>query len=186
MSAQARELAIICDVDGTLCDVRSVRHFVERPKGAQKFRANFAAFHSASEACPAFPQVVQLITSLALENYVIVIVTAREARWAGLTQRWLDEHGVPGVELITRRDLDYRPDAVVKAEMSADICARYEPRLAIDDRDAVLAVWAAASIPTVKVGETGIVSGITWPCRAQDYKLMSIVDKVRGLTAPPA
>jgi hypothetical protein len=182
MNMQTRDLAIICDVDGTLCDVRTIRHYVERPADAQKFRANFALFHSASEACPAFQQVIQLITSLALDDYVIVIVTAREARWAELTERWLDQHGVPRVELITRRDLDYRPDAVVKAEICADIQARYEPRLAIDDRDDILAVWAAASIPTLRVGEEGTLSRVVWPVGMADDEIDATVNHVRGST----
>lgn len=186
MSIQPGNGAIICDVDGTLCDVRTIRHYVERPVDAQRFRADFALFHSASEACPAFPQVVQLVTSLALDAYVIVIVTAREARWAELTERWLDQHGVPRVELITRRDLDYRPDAVVKAEICAEIQSRYEPRLAIDDRDDILAVWAAASIPTLRVGETGTLSGVVWPGGTADDELDAIVNQVRGITVRSA
>ena len=184
MNIPTRDLAIICDVDGTLCDVRTIRHYVERPADAQRFRANFELFHSASEACPAFPQVIQLISALALDGYVIVIVTAREARWAELTERWLDQHGVRRVALITRRDLDYRPDAVVKAEICAEIQARYEPRLAIDDRDDILAVWSAASIPTLRVGEAGTLSQVVWPGGSAKDELDAIVNQVRGSTVP--
>lgn len=117
----ARIPAVIFDVDGTLCDVRQIRHFVERPMGAERFRPNFALFHSASEDCPAFPRVVELVSAVAREGYAIVIVTAREARWAELTERWLNRHGIPRHELIARRELDYRSDDVVKAEMCAEI-----------------------------------------------------------------
>jgi phosphoglycolate phosphatase-like HAD superfamily hydrolase len=186
MDSPTRDPAIICDVDGTLCDVRKIRHYVERPAGSQRFRANFALFHSASEACPAFPQVIQLMRTLALDGYVIVVVTAREARWAELTERWLDQHGVQRVELITRRDLDYRPDAVVKAEICAEIQSCYEPLLAVDDRDDILAVWAAASIPTLRVGEAGSLSAIVWPGATPDDQLDAIVNRVRGSAAPSA
>lgn len=179
-----RAPAIICDVDGTLCDVRTIRHYVEQPAGTQRFRANFALFHSASEACPTFPQVTQLISALALGGYAIVVVTAREARWTELTERWLDLHGVRRAELITRRDLDYRPDAVVKAEICAEIQRRYEPRLAVDDRDDILAVWAGAHIPTLRVGAAGSLSAVTWPGATQNDHLDAIVNEVRGTTAP--
>lgn len=179
VATATRSPAIICDVDGTLCDVRTVRHYVERPVGAKRFRANFSLFHSASEACPAFPQVAQLLKTLALDGYAIVIVTAREARWTDLTERWLDKNDVGRVELITRQDLDYRPDALVKAEICAEIQGRYQPRLAIDDRDDILAVWTEASIPIVRVDEAGSLSSIRWPSAAHDDSLDLIVEGVR-------
>jgi phosphoglycolate phosphatase-like HAD superfamily hydrolase len=173
-----RPPAIICDVDGTLCDVRAIRHHVERPETAQRFRANYSLFHSLSEDCPAFPSVLHLVIELERAGYAIVVVTAREARWAELTERWLDRQLVPRVELITRGALDYRSDALVKAEICAEILNRYSPRLAIDDRDDILAVWAAASIPTVKVDQAGCLSPITWPGVVGDDRLSALVKRV--------
>ena len=171
--------AVICDVDGTLCDVRSVRHFVERPAGVERFRADFARFHAASEDCPPFPQVVRLVQALDRAGYAIIIVTARERRWTDLTERWLDVHHVPRSELVTRNDLDYRADAVVKAEICAEIQSRYAPQLAIDDRDDILAVWSGSSIPTVRVDEAGHLSSIAWHGSRHDSPLTTIVDRVR-------
>lgn len=174
--------AIICDVDGTLCDVRSIRHHVERPEGAQRFRANFALFHACSEDSPAFPNVLRLVTELERFGYSIVVVTGREARWTELTERWLRRHGVRHVELMTRRALDYRSDALVKAEICAEIQTRYSPLLAIDDRDDILAVWAAACIATVKIDEEGCLSPVTWPVVATDQRLNKVVERVRRST----
>lgn len=179
MDTAERPPTIICDVDGTLVDVRSIRHHVERPKGAQRFRANFALFHSSSEHSPAFPNVLLLVTELERAGYSIVVVTAREERWTELTERWLDRHGVRRVELITRRVLDYRSDALVKAEICADIQLRYSPRLAIDDRDDILAVWATSSIPTVKIDEEGRLSSVTWASVATDDRISTVVERVR-------
>jgi hypothetical protein len=182
MDIADRPPAIICDVDGTLCDVRSIRHYVERPEGAQRFRANFALFHSSSEDSPAFPNVLELVTELEGAGYSLVVVTAREARWAELTERWLDRHGVRRVELFTRRALDYRSDALVKAEICDEIQSRYSPRLAIDDRDDILAVWTSASIATVKVDDEGCLSSITWPGVTTDDLLSKVVERVRRST----
>lgn len=157
-----RPQAVICDVDGTLCDVTSVRHYVERPPGAQRFRPDFAKFHSASADCPAFPQVLSLVTDLQVAGCVIVVVTAREARWTELTERWLGRQGVVRAEVITRGALDYRPDSVVKAEICAMVQTKYAPVLALDDRDDIIDVWNAASIPTIKVDERGSLSPISW------------------------
>lgn len=182
MDTPDRPPAIICDVDGTLCDVRSIRHYVERPEGAQRFRANFGLFHSSSEDSPAFPSVLRLVSELERAGYSIVVVTAREARWTELTERWLDRHGVRRAELITRRALDYRPDALIKAEICDEIQRRYSPRLAIDDRDDILAVWASASIATVKIDDEGLLSSINWPTVATDDHLTKVVERVRRRT----
>lgn len=187
MDSADRPPAIICDVDGTLCDVRAIRHHVERPETAQRFRANFARFHSLSEDCPAFPSVLQLVIELERAGYAIVVVTAREERWAELTERWLDRQRVRRVELITRRALDYRSDAIVKAEICTEIQNRYCPRLAIDDRDDILAVWAAASIPTVKVDQAGCLSPVSWPGVVGDDRLSALVRRVsRDAKEPPS
>jgi hypothetical protein len=77
--------------------------------------------HSSSKAGPAFPQLAELLKALALSGYAIVIVTAREARWAEFTERWLDQNDVGRVELITRQDPGYRPDAVVEGEVRAEL-----------------------------------------------------------------
>lgn len=184
MDTPDRPPAIICDVDGTLCDVRAIRHHVERPENAQAFRANFALFHSLSEDCPAFPSVLQLVIELERAGYVIVVVTAREARWTELTERWLDSQGVRRVELITRRALDYRSDVLVKEEICAEILNRYSPQLAIDDRDDILAVWASASIPTIKVDQTGSLTLDTWPGAVGDDRLSALVKRVSRDSEP--
>ncbi|MEH0109016.1 HAD family acid phosphatase [Tersicoccus sp. MR15.9] len=186
MDTANRPPAIICDVDGTLCDVRSIRHHVERPEGTRRFRADFALFHSSSEDCPAFPDVLQLITELERNGYAIVVVTAREARWSELTERWLDRHGVRRTELITRRTLDYRPDALIKAEICTEIQNRYSPRLAIDDRADTLAVWADASIPTVKINEAGLPSQVRWHGVVTDNRLSALVERVSSTTGTAA
>lgn len=175
----SRPPAIICDVDGTLCDVRSIRHFVERPAEAASFRANFSKFHAASASCPVFPHVRDLVADLALQGFAIIVVTAREARWTELTEQWLDLNGIPRDELITRRELDYRPDAIVKAEICTEIESRYAPALAIDDRDTVLAVWKDASIPTVKVDGEGDLSLIRWGSVPRDHRLDDLIGTAR-------
>lgn len=46
--------AVLVDVDGTLCDVSGIRHYVQSfPKNR-----NFDKFHRASALCPAIPSAV--------------------------------------------------------------------------------------------------------------------------------
>lgn len=178
--AETQAPAVICDVDGTLCDVRTIRHFVERPVGVPRFRANYAAFHAASRQCPPFPMVVALVRELAAADWSVIVVTGREARWAALTAEWLDSHEIPYKVLLSRAELDYRADAIVKAEMCDQIHQRYSAQLAIDDRHDILDVWARAGISTIAVTGEGALSPVTWRSD-RDPSLRAIVERHTSL-----
>lgn len=137
--------AIIFDVDGTLCDVRSVRHYVT---GDQR---DFTAFHKASLFCPPNHAVRDLAR---MSDQAVVVVTARDARFERVTRDWLAKHDIAFEALYMRPWGDQRKDAVVKAEILTAILADgFVPVLAVDDRDDIIEVWNAAGIPTLKVGE---------------------------------
>jgi len=155
--------AAIFDMDGTLCDVRSIRHLVEAPDGAKRFRANFHQFHAQSITCPPYPDVARLLARLRAEGYAILIVTAREALWADLTSEWLALHSIEHDEVFTRPLKDYRPDAVIKEEIAAAVKERYSPKIAIDDRAAIIEVWHRAGIPTCWVSDDGSIGAIERP-----------------------
>lgn len=147
--------AIICDMDGTLVDVRRIRHLVD-PGGPR----NFDAFHSASIDCPANDAVRELLLLEKDRGAKVIIVTARSERWAFLTSLWLSEHGIDADELIMRRPMDYRPDHEVKTEFARALSQQYEVITAVDDRDDILAVWQSFGFPTIKVSEDGQLAPI--------------------------
>lgn len=155
--------AILCDVDGTLVDVRSIRHFVEGGGLDGKFKANFNRFHSESIDCPPHISVVHLLRRARALGMAIVIVSAREEKWSFVTTTWLAENDIVYDELIMRRKHDYRSDAIIKQEMIEQISGRYRARLAVDDRSDIIEVWQQAGIPTSMVSIDGNVGPIKWP-----------------------
>ena len=143
-------------MDGTLCDVRSIRNLVENSSdGATPRKRDFHAFHSASIDCPAHRAVVDLLDEVRALGLSIVIVSAREARWSFLTALWLRENGVPYDEMFLRDNGDYRRDDEVKADIAKSLLRRYAPVLAIDDRPDIIDVWHSFGIPTARVLEDG-------------------------------
>lgn len=155
-----RREAIVFDVDGTLCDVRTVRHFVESSTRAQGFKRDFESFHSGSLECPPHTQVLQMAIRAHNFGFAVLVVTGREARWRELTLKWLNANHVPFDELWTRVDRDYRPDRMVKAEIAGVISERYRALLAIDDRLDIIDVWQRAGISTMLVSTDGEISPI--------------------------
>lgn len=133
--------AEIFDVDGTLCDVRSIRHLVKGPK------RNFHAFHTESASCPPNLHVVEHAQRAHREGRAVLIVTARKRRYERLTSMWLALHGVPSDELFMRGDSDNRPDYEVKLDILALIHLHYRPVKAHDDQPKIASLWESNGIP---------------------------------------
>lgn len=136
--------AVIFDMDGTLCDVRGIRHYVTGE------RRNFDAFHRSSLFCPPNAWVVNFARGLPRES--VVIVTARDARYERVTRDWLAKHEVGFAALYMRPWGDQRPDYVTKAEILERIRADgYRPVVAVDDNPSVIALWKENGISTITV-----------------------------------
>jgi phosphoglycolate phosphatase-like HAD superfamily hydrolase len=133
--------AEIFDMDGTLCDVRSIRHYVTGPE------RNFHAFHVASASCPPHPHVVEGARRARREGRAVLVVTARLERYRRLTSMWLALHEVPSDDLLMRPDDDFRKDYLVKRDILARIRRRYQPVKAWDDNPAVIQLWKEEGVP---------------------------------------
>lgn len=139
--------AEIFDMDGTLCDVSSVRHLVAQvPK-------NFDAFHRAAvTVCPPHDWVAQAARDAHDAGRKVLIVSARMTRWGRDTLRWADNCGIPYDDAWFRQDHDYRPDHIVKREIYHDICSRgYNVVRAYDDNPSIVALWEELQVPCVVV-----------------------------------
>lgn len=136
--------ASIFDMDGTLCDVRGIRHLLAEG-------GRFHAFHHASVNCPPHRWVVEAAQAEHAAGRAVLVVTARQARYRNVTAFWLAMHGVPSEAMWMRADNDNRPDHVVKREILAKIRARYRVVRAWDDRPEVVALWESEGIPVTVV-----------------------------------
>lgn len=157
MSARATLApALIIDMDGTLCDVRSIRHHLQR-NATNNGQRDFRAFHSASIDCPPNHQVAALAREVSSAGLQIVIVTARENKWSFHTALWLYENKIEYTHMLMRSKGDYRPDVDIKREIATQVLKKYNPLLAVDDRDDIIEVWRERMIPTLKVREDGSI-----------------------------
>lgn len=147
--------AVIVDMDGTLVNVSSIRHYVKRgcqyPDGSVRQNKDFHAFHSESATCPPIPSTVARVELLRGLGYKIIIVTARSRRYRTPTVWWLLWNKIETDDLFMRRDHDYRPDYEIKKDLLVEIRKRYTPVMAIDDNPAVLRLWEDEGIFTVRV-----------------------------------
>ena len=137
--------AVICDMDGTLVNVSSIRHFVTGPK------RDFDAFHSSSAECPPNADAVTWVEEMFDAGHRILIVTARMEHWRSVTQTWLDTQLTrPVTDLVMRADRDFRPDFHVKREIYDALSRNFSIVHACDDNPVIVALWNEIGIP-VKV-----------------------------------
>lgn len=131
-------------MDGTLCNVSDIRHYVSNGN------RNFDKFHRASLFCPPNEQVVALHRMALDARYRVLIVTARERTYEQVTADWLQKHGLFYNALYMRDFKDYRKDYTVKSEILEQIYIDgYNPVLAVDDNPNVIQLWNERNIPSI-------------------------------------
>lgn len=149
-----KKRAIICDLDGTLCNVEHRRHHVrltpeEIAAGKKK---NWPAFFdgikddSVNQWCASILRAMQ-------NDTCIVYCSGRDDNQRKATVEWLeryklDSFGTPyGFEkekapLYMRNRHDSRQDSIVKEIiLDFEILCRYQPIFMIDDRQQVVDMW---------------------------------------------
>lgn len=145
--------AVIVDMDGTLVDVSSIRHYVReslQPDGSYSKR-NFDDFHKASLFCPAIWKTVDLVMYYWERKLDILIVTARSDQYNQTTKDWLHKYAIPYNAMFMRKTGDYRPDVEVKRDILEEITETWNVVGAIDDNPSVVALWEEHRIPVTLV-----------------------------------
>jgi phosphoglycolate phosphatase-like HAD superfamily hydrolase len=133
--------SVIFDMDGTLCDVQAIRHYVRGDK------QNFDAFHKASLWCPPNQDVLDMARGHVQLGHKIIVVTARDEKYRDVTEDWLAKYPIPHDVMYMRPWGDPRKDRDVKADILELIRSNGDyPYLAYDDNPHVIAFWETAGI----------------------------------------
>jgi hypothetical protein len=141
---------IICDLDGTIADIRHRRHHAEgKKKNWKKFFEGIPHDDLA--------EVVADILKHYVKTHRIVFVSGRPEHTRSDTEAWLFKH-VPFVknyELHMRADGDFRADNLVKSEIYEEQIKpeHGEPFFVLDDRDQVVKMWREKGLICLQVAE---------------------------------
>jgi predicted kinase len=140
--------SIICDLDGTLCNVDHRRHHV-RTEGKKK---NWMAFMDGIKDDTVNEWCADLLNRFS-QDYKIVYCSGRSEDQRQATVDWLNKNGLKylvhahdgesmSTELYMRMAGDSRQDNIVKEILlDFEILTRWTPYFVIDDRDQVVRMW---------------------------------------------
>lgn len=142
--------AYLFDIDGTVADLTHRLHHIQREHGPKDWDSFFSA---CGDDAP-IPHMCELARVLMLDTQRVLFVSGRSEVVRTETLIWLHKHieYVPSMFLYMRPAGDHRPDNIVKRELLARIRADgYDPIMAFDDRDQVVAMWRENGIPCAQV-----------------------------------
>lgn len=142
---------VICDIDGTVADLTHRRHWVAtKPK-------NWKAFFQNIEQDKPIDPVINTIQALCASWCQIIFCSGRGDEHRVVTRAWLSRHIGDWTEncpLYMRARGDFRADDIIKEELLAQIRKDgYDPKIAFDDRDRVVAMWRRNGIQCCQVAE---------------------------------
>lgn len=137
---------IICDIDGTIADVRHRLHYIQNPDGTKKKKPDWDAFHAACVDDPAFIDVMDVVHTLYRNDKELYFLSGRNDVVREQTLDWLrrcrfhPDYSYTG--LVMRKAGDRRPDTEVKLEMIRQLGLTPHDVLCIfDDRQCVVDMW---------------------------------------------
>lgn len=138
--------AVYFDFQGTLVDVRGIRHLLKDvPK-------RYDAFHWATASCQPISWVAAEARKAHAEGLAVLLGTGMNEKYRRVPSWWLADHDVHVDDLRMRGNDDFRKDFIVKNEMVDRWQQRFRFVHAYDDNPAVIAhVWKARGIPHTTV-----------------------------------
>ncbi len=146
---------IICDLDGTLCDISRRIHLHPAYAGAD---GTHKAFHSSHRSDKVIEPIRDLLRMSACTGEIYTyLLTGRPDDYFESTKEWLAHHQVPYFKLRMRRTSGQEGHASETGYKSSvykqEIKPNYETMLAIDDRDKTVAMWRGLGIVCLQCKE---------------------------------
>ena len=142
-----KENIIICDIDGTIADIRHRLHYIEsKPKDWESFYSDYNL-----EKDTPFLGIINILKPLNKDT-AIFFLTGRHEFSRQITLNWLKKHiaGVYSFRLYMRLNKNYEKDYIFKFNVLKSIREQFNIVLAIEDRDKVVEMYIRMGIPVLQ------------------------------------
>lgn len=142
--------AVVCDLDGTLCDIVHRRHFVQPTEGKKK---DWKSFYEGISGDSLNLWCAEILHTLSA-SHPIVLCSGRGSEYRQTTIDWLNKHEIEYDDLFMRFAGDHRKDSIVKEIiLDFEILTRYTPHFMIDDRQQVVDMWRSRGFVCLQCDE---------------------------------
>lgn len=146
-----KEKVVVCDLDGTLCDVEHRRHHVRRTDGEKK---DWVSFFKEIPNDTVMNPVMDILCHFNAQGTRIVFCSGRSTNEQKHTEEWLKKHCGFMWTLYMRDRHDSRQDSIVKEIiLDFELLTRYAPYFMLDDRDQVVQMWRRRGFMCMQVAE---------------------------------
>ena len=159
---------IVCDLDGTLCNIDHRLHFVQyvnKPvEGVsldcnERPRKDWDSFFAGVPNDTVNEPVLEVLERFQFEDFKIIFSSGRPERCRLDTIEWLYKHtnlfgaDKSGASLYMRQDGDFRRDDIVKQEILDKYIDKDRVLFVLDDRDQVVDMWRRNGLTCFQVAE---------------------------------
>ena len=159
---------IVCDLDGTLCNIDHRLHFVQVAEGAPRVansgdiiypRKDWDSFFAGVPNDTVNEPVLEVLERFQFEGFKIIFSSGRPERCRLDTMEWLHKHtnlfgaDKSGALLYMRQDGDFRRDDIVKQEILDKYIEKDRVLFVLDDRDQVVDMWRRNGLHCFQVAE---------------------------------
>lgn len=153
-SKEGKTKAIICDLDGTLCNIEHRKHMVQKAiDNTAKGKPNWPAFFRAMSRDGVNEWCADILRRYA-GDHEIVYCSGRPEDYRDVTEKWLRENNLYFGHLFMRAAGDYRQDNIVKEILlDFDVLPQFEPLFVLDDRKQVVDMWRKRGLTCLQCAE---------------------------------
>lgn len=143
--------AMIFDMDGTLADVSSIVHHLNKPLNQMKIEA-LDLYHELSVDVPPVEKIVKATHSAHDLGYAVLIVTARRQKYMDLTGEFICKNDIYCDVLFMREDDDDSSDYDLKRKILSKIrWMGFDVERAYDDNLEIIKLWKEEGIEVIHV-----------------------------------
>ena len=135
---------ILCDIDGTVANNDHRQHFLEGKKDWDGF------FSELINDEPIY-EIINKVNDENVSGKKIIFLTERPERYRYSSTLWLKEYFDFEINLIMRKDNDYRNKLLIKKELLDENFNVDEIDCIIDNDENLILMWSKLGIKTIKV-----------------------------------
>jgi FMN phosphatase YigB (HAD superfamily) len=150
LAIEKKSKAIICDLDGTICDDASRAHLLQEGD-----KDHYHAYNSQLASDEPIQEVLQLVLESKVTGREIIFLTGRNEAFRDATEVWLYlKTGMrPSQYVLRMREVgNHTPNEVFKRDVyEKELSPKYDVEWAIDDYEKVLVMWRNIGVKSFKV-----------------------------------